>query len=244
MNSVLEEIERSGQVRAADSEPIQLHSHVSGDETTLMRRMVAKAKPRASVEVGLAFGISAMHVCDALAENGCTGTHHVIDPMQNGMWKGIGLLNLKRAGFEDRIDFLEKSSHLALPELETRGVRADFVVIDGWHTFDHTLVDFFLADKLLNVGGIMVIDDMGMPAVRKVGRFMVTNRGYQVIGTAGEEEYVHWKRWLLNAGAKLAGPIAKPELRQADSALGIRGTCIAFQKTTDDTRDWKHYRLF
>jgi predicted O-methyltransferase YrrM len=35
----------------------------------------------------------------------------------------------------------------------------DFIFIDAWFTFDTTLIDIILADKLLHVGGILVIDN-------------------------------------------------------------------------------------
>ena len=35
----------------------------------------------------------------------------------------------------------------------------DFIFIDGWHTFDYTLVDMFYADRLLRIGGYLLIDD-------------------------------------------------------------------------------------
>jgi len=46
---------------------------------------------------------------------------------------------------------------------EAQGERIDFAFIDGAHTFDHVLVDFFYIDRMLNVGGIVAFDDVGFP---------------------------------------------------------------------------------
>ncbi len=43
----------------------------------------------------------------------------------------------------------------------------DFIFIDGWHTFDYTLIDFFYADKLLRKDGIILIDDALHKGVEK-----------------------------------------------------------------------------
>jgi hypothetical protein len=65
----------------------------------------------------------------------------------------------------------------ALAEIERSGQRVDFAFIDGWHTFDFALVDFFFIDRISSVGGVVVFDDANWPAIRKVCRFVKTNLG-------------------------------------------------------------------
>ena len=77
----------------------------------------------------------------------------------------------------------------------------DLIFIDGMHTFDYTLVDFFYADMLLPVGGLLILvcrvkvfriwgwydfllilqDDLQMPAVSKVKEYVSKNRAYSYI---------------------------------------------------------------
>jgi hypothetical protein len=40
-------------------------------------------------------------------------------------------------------------------------------------------MEFFYLDKILTIGGLIVFDDLSWPAVRKVMRYAVTNRGYR-----------------------------------------------------------------
>jgi predicted O-methyltransferase YrrM len=49
------------------------------------------------------------------------------------------------------------------------------------HTFDYVLVDFFLTDKLLRPGGIVVIDDYSLPAIYKSLSENI-GRDYKVFG--------------------------------------------------------------
>ena len=65
-----------------------------------------------------------------------------------------------------------------LPRLTAAGTRIQFAFIDGWHTFDHTLVDFFFIDRMLDVGGIIVMDDVGYPSIRRLCHFILSNRDY------------------------------------------------------------------
>jgi len=41
-----------------------------------------------------------------------------------------------------------------------RGVKIDFAFVDGWHTFDYTLIDFFYIDKILRSGGLVSFHSM------------------------------------------------------------------------------------
>ena len=71
------------------------------------------------------------------------------------------------------------------PRLAAAGSRIQFAFIDGWHTFDHALVDFFFVDRMLDVGGIVVIDDVGYPSIRRLCHFILSNREYTTIDFAG-----------------------------------------------------------
>jgi predicted O-methyltransferase YrrM len=72
---------------------------------------------------------------------------------------GLGLANLDRAGYARLVEFHDEPSYRALPALEAAGQRIEFAFIDGWHTFDYVMVDFFYVDRMLRVGGIVVLDD-------------------------------------------------------------------------------------
>lgn len=234
MNQVLSDILRTRQTLSRDGKTtIDVHSSVSIEEGELLSRLIAERKPKISLEVGLAFGISALFICDALKKSSLVPRHIVIDPEQNSAryWQGIGLGNLERAGYRQFVQFIEKPSQIAMPELIASGTKIDFAFIDGAHTFDHALLDFFLIDQLLNVGGVIVFDDTGWPSVRKVVRFVASNRSYKVIEHVGSDE-----------GPKCRGLRDRwPEETQADRQLGLQGECIAFEKQADDSRRWDHF---
>lgn len=251
MNPVLHEILSTGTVGSADGlSRVPLHSAMSADEGELIQRMVAEVRPVASVEVGLAFGVSALYLCEALAAVNPSARHTVIDPFQNDVaegWGGIGLSNLRRAGFGEMVELIEKPSHLALPEMEARGARVEFALIDGWHTFDHALVDFFHVDQILRPGGILVVDDCDMPPVHKVIRYIATNRNYRVVaGTSATGRRPDWKRRVARAVGSCwpIRAIARPEWRRSAEALNLLGSCIAFRKEADDQRAWDAHHEF
>jgi predicted O-methyltransferase YrrM len=234
MNSVLAEIVRTRRSLNRDgTATIDVHSNISVEEGEMLSGLIRARKPKVSLEVGLAFGISALFICEALKDASSEPLHIVIDPAQNApaYWQGVGLANLERAGFGGFVEFIEKPSQIALPELVAAGRKVDFAFVDGEHTFDHVLVDFFFIDQLLNVGGVVVLDDAGWPSIRRVARFIAANRSYQVVDQVGGDE---------GPGSRLARH-STPASVELDKRLGLRGACIAFEKQSDDNRQCDDY---
>ena len=229
MNPVLADILRSKQTLSGDgTRSIDVHSAISLEEGELLSRLITERKPAVSLEVGLAFGISALFICEAMKASTPRPRHIVIDPAQHAeaYWRGAGLANLERAGYREFVEFIEKPSQIAMPELVASGRRIDFAFIDGEHTFDHVLVDFFFVDQLLNVGGVVVLDDTGWPAIRRAARFIASNRSYRVVGHVGSDDSPRTRRLRDST----------PAAREVDRRLGLQGECIALEKQAEDSR--------
>ncbi|MDI6788820.1 MAG: class I SAM-dependent methyltransferase [Planctomycetota bacterium] len=251
MNPVLEEILRIGQIKTINGTTTKIQLVFFPEQGEFLQGIIREIKPLVSLEVGLAYGISALFICDALEKTPAT-RHIIIDPYQfSGLWKGMGLNNLKEAGYKDIIEFHEQTSQLVLPQLESQGRKVDFAFVDGWHTFDHTLVDFFYIDRLLRVGGVVVLHDAGWPSIRKVCRYIVTNRSYSVFRCFKSrlEPRLSLKRRILqwmSHKSEIIRRLLKPEFIMPDSELGLvpNSPCIAFRKEAPDTRQWDFHQEF
>lgn len=194
MNAVIEEIYRTGKVEAADG-TVQDASptSVSRAEGQTLYALARKNQSHEVLEVGMAFGLSSLFICDALKENG-GGRLTSIDPYQHGHFSGIGLRNITKAGYGDMHRFLDRASYLELPRLLESGERFDMAFIDGNHRYEYTLVDFFYALRMLNVDGWLILHDPCMPSVRKVVAFLlrnyadsiVLNKEYTVVPSIGQ----------------------------------------------------------
>jgi len=181
MNNVIARIQSTGKVLAPDGEGYEAFpTSMSRSEGEAVYEMVKGMGARRTLEVGFAYGMSTMHICEALrGRNGAL--HVVIDPFQSSTWHNIGLLNLERAGLRSLVEFHEASSDKVLPQLHARHLEFDFALIDGAHLFDYAFVDFFYVDKMLRLGAVVCMDDLWMPAMQKVCRYYVRNRGYQIV---------------------------------------------------------------
>src|SRR5271154_249482 len=108
--SLLHQILSSRQVQDNDGNFSELHSAMGAEEGEIITRAFAAAQPETSLEVGLAYGISALFACAANQS-----LHIMIDPVQSTYWRGIGMKNLDRAGYRHKIRLIEQPSELALP---------------------------------------------------------------------------------------------------------------------------------
>ncbi|KQS53836.1 hypothetical protein ASG17_12785 [Brevundimonas sp. Leaf363] len=190
------------------------------DEAALVDRVTRAVSPVVSLEIGLGYGFSAMAICEASA-SGKDRRHVIIDPHQSTYWKGKGIEHLRQAGFGDIIELVEDVSYRALPRLEQAGLVVDLAFIDGWHTMDFVMVDFFYVDKLLRGGGVVIFDDADWPSIRPVIRYAITNLGYTIEATLPEK--------------RARDPF--------DIALGVEGSCIALRKPAEPLqREIFHHR--
>ena len=167
MNPVLAEILQTQMVMTAAGERVPLHSHLPVLEGELLQQWLGQYKPTRLLEIGLAYGVSSLYICDAVAR-WQVADYQIIDAFQSTEWLGIGVQNLQRAGYGDSFVLHEQLSELCLPQLLAQGLRFDFAFIDGWHTFDHVLLEFFYINRLLDVGGVVIFDDVHLPALQKV----------------------------------------------------------------------------
>jgi len=154
--------------------PLDQATMVSFSQGEKLAEIHREVRPDLSIEVGLAYGFSTIFLLDSMFENRY-GRHIAIDPFQKSYWSGIGAAAVEQLGFTDRFTWLDERSDAALSRMNAQGVRAQYVYIDGNHTFDAALIDFCCSDQILDVGGVIIIDDMWMPAIQKAVSFVTHN---------------------------------------------------------------------
>jgi predicted O-methyltransferase YrrM len=245
MNPVLESI-LATQMVTDGAERISLRhpefpDRISSVDTStgeLLQRAIRDVRPGLSLEIGLAYGISTLFICDAIAALPQPGVHVVLDPFQNGKWRGIGLRNLREAGYGDVVEFHDVPSEVFLPRLLAEGRRVDLAFIDGLHRFDQAFVEFFYINKLLRPGGIVLFDDAARRSVNRVIRHALTYPSYEVYGTtqpSGQPSALGRMRSRADSIPAVRRTV-RPDVLKRDWDLGILGRCVALRKTAEDER--------
>lgn len=225
-------------VRDAEGTLLPVHSHTDRAKGEFLQGLLRKVDASVAVEIGLAYGVSALFICEVLAEQEAP-QFISIDPLQSE-WKDIGLLNLESAGFLRFTEFHRDYSNAVLPELLRQGASIDFAFVDGDKTFDSNLHDAMYLTRLLRVGGIMVFDDCEYPSLRRLVRYLAKWPHLQVAGTHSPYS-PHRRRRILSSLVRrmpAASRIFRSELVDSAEVLGVNAGCVAFQKIAEDSRPW------
>ena len=186
---MLADIYATSSVRDGAGIPVRLHGNISVAHANALYRTVHGLNPTTAIEVGMAFGIATLAIASALHDAGNGGQVISIDPHQSRHWRNIGVLNLQRARLDGHHRLIERRDYVALPQLVIDRETIQFAYIDGWHTFDYTLLDFFYIDRMLVPGGVVAFNDCALPSVRRVIRFMTTHRRYREIDVGLRRRY-------------------------------------------------------
>lgn len=219
----LKTVLESGQTVSANGEPIKVHSASTIGNIRVLRELILLEGFSRTLEVGLAYGASALTILSSLREVSDGGGYHhaAIDPFQYKDWGGAGVRLVNDEGFADRFSLHEGLSALVLPSLLEKSEIYDLIYIDGSHLFEDVFVDFYYSLRLLRVGGVILFDDCYDAHVRKVIKFIRCNFGGIIEGI----DY-----------SAVEDP-QKPLKKKIGNLLGFR-QLHGFRKVADPTRKW------
>jgi predicted O-methyltransferase YrrM len=138
------------------------------------------------IEVGLAYGSSALAIGEALCSTGESNVSHiVIDPFQATAYDNVGWDVLNAAGLAGRTSLFGEPSSIVLARLAQDGFTADAAFVDGSHRFHEVFVDLYFLRKLIRPGGLIILDDATLPSVATAVRYFDFNLGWQPVSIAG-----------------------------------------------------------
>lgn len=220
---------------------------VSATEAVELYTVIRELRPQHTAEIGFCCGGSGMAILQGLRDSS-GGTHHACDPFQTSFAGNRGRRNVERAGFTPMLDFHERFPEEVFPSLP----QLQFVFIDASHLFDLSILDFVLADKKLDVGGIVAFHDLWMPSLQKLYRYIISNRPYEPYWPGGNGKPVMDARLRPKVRRRLgkllsvlpkADQLFAPELLEDWSSFGV-GNVAFLRKTANDARDFRHHVTF
>lgn len=148
----------------------------------LLRDFLVAEKVETIVEIGLAYGSSALAIGEALVSADQSRPLHVIvDPFQETVWENVGWKLIESSGLDQFARLILQPSSQALPQLVEQGFVVDAAFVDGSHRFHEVFVDLYFLRKIVRPGGIVVLDDHWWPSVRTAMRYFETNMGWRVV---------------------------------------------------------------
>jgi predicted O-methyltransferase YrrM len=148
------------------------HLRVDGDfecvslpdqDCDALRDLLVAENARVVVEIGLAYGGSALAIGD---------------PYQH-LFHNAGWDVIASAGLDEISELHAEQSQLVLPRLVTEGFVADAAFVDGSHIFHNVFVDLYFLRELVRPGGLIVLDDCQWPSVATAVRYFEVNAGWR-----------------------------------------------------------------
>jgi predicted O-methyltransferase YrrM len=219
LETFIDQAYRGGRVLDRAGSPVELAPHsIEREQGQALRDLAIAEGVQHTIEVGLALGMSALFLCQAVLPR--SGRHVAIDPFQTESWNGAGLRTLRAAGVEELVEVIEEESQLALPRLVAEGREFDLAFVDGDHRFEGVFLDLYFMTRLVRPGGRVVVDDMWMPAVRTAVAYVERNLAVTMETDALPNAF-RWRRRLFRRGvpggtgdtAVLRLPPRRPALR-------------------------------
>ncbi len=152
----------------------------------VLRDLLVAERARVVIEIGLAYGSSALAIGEALCLDGRADVSHVvIDPFQATSYDDVGRDLIEAAGLADRTTFIGEPSSIALARLLEGRFVADAAFVDGSHRFHEVFVDLYYLRQLVRPGGLVILDDASWPSVAAALGYFDRNLGWRPVDIAG-----------------------------------------------------------
>lgn len=176
-------IYRSGSTRGTDDREFSIWpTGLTCEAGEFLYGIVKKENAKRTIETGFAYGLATSFILEGVLHNHAKDRsrprapmHVVIDPYQSCDWGNCGLTLLRQAGVDSLVRFEQADSALALPRLVQEEETFDLGFVDGGHTFELAFLDIYYMTRLVRPGGVIVVDDVGLPAVQAAIGFFVRN---------------------------------------------------------------------
>lgn len=218
----LREMLETGNFTDAEGKRIPIKGTSTPNNLRIIRELILENRCKRTIEVGLAYGASALTILATLRRISPDGFQHTaIDPYQRGVFGGTGLTVIREEGFGGNFRFHEDFSSTILPKLLAEEESFDLAYIDGSHLFEEVFIDTYYLAHMVRVGGILLFDDCMDPHVAKVIRFL--RRNYESV----------LEPYSLNAHDDPEKSLRK----KAGNLLGVR-QLKGFRKIADPPRPW------
>jgi predicted O-methyltransferase YrrM len=151
---------------------------VPAADSDVLRDLLLAEQPSTVIEIGLAYGSSALAIAEALVVAGSDDAHHVIVDAYQEHFHSSGWAAIAGAGLAGLCSLVEERSQIVLPRLLDEGFVADAAFVDGSHIFHNVFVDLFYLRELVRPGGLLILDDCDYLSVATAARYFEVNAGW------------------------------------------------------------------
>lgn len=149
-------------------------------DADVLRDLLLSEDADVVLEIGLAYGGSALAIAEALVSHERSRRAHLIIDAFQEQFHDTGWKVVQKAGLAEVCSLLRERSQFALPRLLKEGLVADAAFVDGSHIFHNVFVDLFYLREIVRPGGLVILDDCEWPSVATAVRYFELNTGWQL----------------------------------------------------------------
>jgi predicted O-methyltransferase YrrM len=174
---IMEAPEFGETVRFFADNPAARNALVSPNAQALLYALLRNLRSDHAVEIGTYRASTTETMCRAFEANGC-GVVHTVDPFGSTVVPHI--IEKWPAELQRRVRFYPVNSMAFFADFP---YRPDLVFIDGNHDYEFALFDLQSAARVINMSGLIVVDNIGQPGpFFAARRFCQDNPGWSEIG--------------------------------------------------------------
>jgi predicted O-methyltransferase YrrM len=153
---------------------------IPNSDGDVLRDLLIAEGAGTAIEVGLAYGSSALAIAEALIMVGANHARHVIIDAYQERFNNSGWSAIVAADLTSVCSLIQERSQTVLPRLLAEGFLADAAFVDGSHIFHNVFVDLFYLRELVRPGGLVILDDCSYPSVATAVRYFQVNTGWTI----------------------------------------------------------------
>jgi predicted O-methyltransferase YrrM len=176
---------RAARRRLAEVGPIRSRSEGDFERVALpdadgdvLRDLLIGERAQVVIEIGLAYGSSALAIGEALLTTGHPHAKHVIIDAYQDRFLNVGWEFVEAAGLAGLARLMAERSQLALARLVEQEFVADAAFVDGSHIFHNVFVDLYFLREIVRPGGLIVLDDCDWASVATAVRYFELNTAW------------------------------------------------------------------
>ncbi|WP_250658077.1 hypothetical protein [Alkalimarinus coralli] len=147
----------------------------------------------------------------------------------------LGLLN-------DLVELIRTPADEVLPDFYFQNRTVDLAIINESGPFDQALVAFYYVDKMLVSRGTVIINDADTPVMKKLCRYLITERGYTFQKALENPKKAPLITRLLRSQFNRAPGFIKEtakiifnsELLMPDEEIGLQCSIVALTKRVEE----------
>lgn len=211
-------------------------------QTSFVTSLITQHKPQDTLQLGLGNLDLTLSVCQSLNEIDHAALT-LITPSVSQHSSFLKEMNKLKIGMlSDLVELIRTPADEVLPDFYFQNRSIDLAIINGGEAFDQMLVAFYYVDKMLVSKGTVIINDADTPVMKKLCRYLVTERDYtlqKALESTTKGPFVG--RFLRNQFNRAPDfiknrvkTLVNSELLMTDEDLGLKCSMVALTKRTEE----------